>query len=68
MHKGKILICRESVGRSLLRDQIALGLQCTHRRHFNAGMYQKAPSKVQAQNAQQTATLPVHTGTETIQG
>ena len=32
-----------------------------HPRHFNARIYQKAPSKIQAKNAQKTATLPVYT-------
>ncbi len=68
MHKGKIWTYRGLVGRSELRDQIALGLQCMHRRHFNAGRYQKAPSKVQAQNVQETATLLIHASTKTIRG
>jgi hypothetical protein len=32
----------------ILRDQVALGLQSTHPRHINAGVYQKAPPKIQA--------------------
>jgi hypothetical protein len=33
------------VGRSLLRDQVALGLQRSHRKHFNVGIYQKLLQK-----------------------
>jgi len=35
-----------------------LGLQCTHRQHFHVGLYQEAPSKVQAQNAQEPQHCP----------
>ena len=35
------------VGQSLLRHQTALGLQRAHCRHFNAGIYQKTPAKIQ---------------------
>ena len=47
MHKRKIWTYQGLVRWSLLWDQVALGLQRSHRQHFNAGIYQKAPSKIQ---------------------
>jgi hypothetical protein len=41
VHKRKILTRQGLDRRPLLQDQIKLGLQCAHPRHFHAGAHQK---------------------------